>query len=89
MLKPGGHCDFASGSSLAAAGLSGVVALKSAEHPHWRDAAVCMFLILTSRHIDSLVGPMLAMDAGAALTDAPGCESCGSDGRSAVAASKH
>jgi hypothetical protein len=45
-----------------------------------------MFLILSSRGIDSLAG--MAMDADAALTAAPGRESCGSDACSAVAASK-
>ncbi len=33
-LVPGGHYDFASGSSLAAAEVSGIVALMLAERPH-------------------------------------------------------
>jgi hypothetical protein len=40
------------------------------------------------RRIDSMTGPTLAAHAGVALIDARGCECCGSDGRTAVAAGK-
>jgi hypothetical protein len=53
-----------------------------------RDTDVCMFLILSTRPIDALAEPALATDACAAMPDAPGRESCGSEDRSTVPARK-
>jgi subtilisin family serine protease len=80
-LVPGGHYDFASGSSLAAAQVSGIVALMLAEHPHLSAAEVRNLLLHSSRRVDSPAGEILAVDACAALTDARGHGSCGADPR--------
>ncbi|HEY6455996.1 MAG TPA: S8 family serine peptidase [Steroidobacteraceae bacterium] len=85
-LVPGGHYDFASGSSLAAAQVSGIVALMLAEHPHLSATEVRNLLLHSSRRVDSPAGEILAVDACAALTDARGHGSCAPDGRSVAAA---
>jgi subtilisin family serine protease len=87
-LVPGGHYDFASGSSLAAAQVSGIVALMLAEHPHLTSTEVRNLLLHSSRRVDSPAGEIQAVDACAALTDARGYGSCGGDGRSAATAAK-
>ena len=78
-LVPGGHYDFASGSSLAAAQVSGIVALMLAEHPHLTATEVRNLLLNSSRRVDSPAGEIQAVDACAALTDAQGHRSCGTD----------
>ena len=82
-LVPGGHYDFASGSSLAAAEVSGIVALMLAERPHLTANEVRSLLLRSSRRVDSPAGEILAVDACAALSDAPGHVSCGPDMRAA------
>jgi hypothetical protein len=83
-LVPGGHYDFASGSSLAAAEVSGIVALMLAERPHLNANEVRTLLLRSSRRVDSPAGEILAVDACAALSDAAGHASCGPDMRAAV-----
>ncbi len=78
-LVPGGHYDFASGSSLAAAQVSGIVALMLAEHPHLTATEVRNLLLHSSRQVDSPAGEILVVDACAALTDAQGHGSCSAD----------
>ena len=83
-LVPGGHYDFASGSSLAAAQVSGIVALMLAEHPHLTATEVRNLLLNSSRRVDSPAGEIQAVDACAALTDAQGHGSCGADAAAAT-----
>jgi subtilisin family serine protease len=75
-LVPGGHYDFASGSSLAAAQISGIVALLIAQHPHLSVTEVRNLLLRSSRRVSSPVGEILAVDACAALIAARGHGSC-------------
>ena len=84
-LVPGGHYDFASGSSLAAAEVSGIVALLLGERPHLDAVAVRRLLLHSSRRVDSPSGQILAVDACAALSEATGRPSCEPDGRGAAA----
>jgi subtilisin family serine protease len=83
-LVPDGHYDFASGSSLAAAEVSGIVALMLAERPHLTANEVRTLLLRSSRRVDSPAGEILAVDACAALSDAAGHASCRPDMRAAV-----
>jgi hypothetical protein len=83
-LVPGGHYDFASGSSLAAAEVSGIVALILATHPHLTAAEVRSLLLRTSHRVDSPSGAINVVDACAALSDGPAHGACGSDLRSAA-----
>ncbi len=69
-LVPNGHYDFASGSSLAAAEMSGIVALLLAERPHLTTAELRDLLQHSSRRVDSPAGEILAVDACRALTAA-------------------
>jgi subtilisin family serine protease len=83
-LVPGGHYDFASGSSLAAAEVSGIIALMLAERPHLTVNEVRNILLRSSRRVDSPAGEILAIDACAALSDAPGHATCGPDMRASM-----
>jgi subtilisin family serine protease len=83
-LVPGGHYDFASGSSLAAAEVSGIVALMLAERPHLTAGEVRTLLLRSSRRVESPAGEIHVVDACAALSDAPGRPACGADLRSAA-----
>ena len=67
-LVPGGHYDFASGSSLAAAEVSGVLALLLSEHRHLSVAQARDLLARTSRHIETSSGTLTSIDACAALS---------------------
>jgi hypothetical protein len=75
-LMPGGHYDFASGSSLAAAEISGIVALLLADRPHLGAAQVRSLLLHSSHRIDSPAGEISSVDACAALADAAGRIPC-------------
>lgn len=66
-LVPGGHYDFASGSSLAAAEVSGIVALMLGRKPHQSVAAIRTILARSSRRIAMADGPRPSVDASAAL----------------------
>jgi len=69
-LVPGGHYDFASGSSLAAAEVTGVVALMLAERPHLSATEVRNLLQHSSRHVGSATGEISSIDACRALSGA-------------------
>jgi subtilisin family serine protease len=84
-LVPGGHYDFASGSSLAAAEVSGIVALMLADRPHLTTSELRGILLRSSRRVDSPTGEIRVVDACAALNDAPGHPSCGAEVRAAAA----
>jgi subtilisin family serine protease len=66
-LVPGALYDFASGSSLAAAHTSGVVALMLQLDPDLRPEAVARLLASTSHAVASPGGRFIAIDACAAL----------------------
>jgi hypothetical protein len=88
-LVPGGHYDFASGSSLAAAEVSGIVALLLAERPHLTATEVRTALLRSSRRVDSPAGQILVVDACAALSDAAVHVSCDADIRAAAMVPLH
>ena len=83
-LVPGGHYDFASGSSLAAAEVSGIVALMLAERPHLTATELRSLLLRSSRRVGSPAGQILAVDACAALGDVAGRVAYGPDTRAAA-----
>ena len=66
-LTPGGHYDFASGSSLAAAQVSGVVALLLAQSPHQSAAQLRTLLERSAASVDAPSGVILSVNACAAL----------------------
>jgi subtilisin family serine protease len=66
-LVPGGHYDFASGSSLAAAEVSGIVALMLSRKPHQSAAHIRAILERSSRPIETAEGMRPSVNAGAAL----------------------
>ncbi len=84
-LVPGGHYDFASGSSLAAAEVSGIVALMVAQRPHLTVNEVRNLLLRSSRRVASPAGPILVVDACAVLSAAPGHAGCGDQAGAAAA----
>jgi hypothetical protein len=66
-LLPAGHYDFASGSSLAAAEVSGVLALLLNEHPHLSGGQAREILLRSSRHLPAPQGMLTTIDACTAL----------------------
>jgi len=64
--------------------VSGIVALMLAERPHLTANEVRNILLRSSRRVDSPAGEILAVDACAALSDAPGHVPCGTDIRAAA-----
>jgi subtilisin family serine protease len=66
-LVPGGHYDFASGSSLAAAEVSGIIALMLSRKPHQSAADIRAILARSSRPIETSEGLRPSVSAGAAL----------------------
>ena len=66
-LTPGGHYDFASGSSLAAAHVSGALALLVARQPHMAAAVLDQLLSSTSVPVPSESGPIDSINACGAL----------------------
>jgi subtilisin family serine protease len=75
-LVPGGHYDFASGSSLAAAEISGIVALLLDERPHLDATAVRAVLLHSAHRVNSPSGPISTVDACAALAAATSQSAC-------------
>lgn len=75
-LVPEGQYDFASGSSLAAAEVSGVLALLLARHPHLPAAVAQSMLARNSRDIQTPTGPLRCIDACAALSELLEQRSC-------------
>lgn len=75
-LAPDGHYDFASGSSLAAAHVSGALALLLARQPHLAAAALDQLLSRTTAPIASDAGPIESINvcgALAAMLSRPSC----------------
>ncbi len=66
-LVPGGHYDFASGSSLATAEVSGIVALMLSRKPHQSVAEIKSLLARSSQHIATADGLRPSVNASAAL----------------------
>jgi len=84
-LVPGGHYDFASGSSLAAAEVSGIVALMLAERPHLSAGEVRSLLSRSSHPVPSPSGELHIIDACAALNEALGPAHCAAPAPSSIA----
>ncbi len=79
LVPPDGY-DFLSGSSLAAAHVSGIVALLLESSPSLRSTGIERLLIRTSRRIQSDDDPPRVMvSACAALADIAGEPACGAD----------
>lgn len=77
-LVPGGHYDFASGSSLATAEVTGIVALLLADGRRLPQARVEQILTRSSRQLTTPAGVLTSVDACTAVADAlsrAGCES--------------
>jgi Subtilase family len=77
-LVPGGHYDFASGSSLATAEVSGIVALMLAERPGLGAAQIRSLLLHSSHRVDSASGQISTVDACAVLVTSGRTAVCGS-----------
>jgi hypothetical protein len=75
-LVPGGHYDFASGSSLATAEVTGIVALLLADGRRLPQARVAQILTSTSRQLTTPAGVLTSVDACAAVADALERASC-------------
>ena len=74
---PGGRYDFASGSSLATAEVTGIVALLLADGRRLPQARVEQILTRSSRQLTTPTGVFTSVDACAAVADAlarAGCE---------------
>ncbi len=75
-LAPGGHYDFASGSSLATAEVTGIVALLLADGRRLPQARVEQILTRSSRQLNTPAGVVTSVDACAALADALSLAGC-------------
>jgi subtilisin family serine protease len=76
-LAPGGHYDYASGSSLATAEVTGIVALLLADGRRLPAPRVARILSRSSRQLTTPAGVLTSVDACAAVADAlaqAGCE---------------
>lgn len=69
-LVPGGHYDFASGSSLATAEVTGVVALLLADGRRLPGPKVEQILLRSSRQLTTPAGVLTSVNACAAVADA-------------------
>jgi subtilisin family serine protease len=76
-LVPGGHYDFASGSSLATAEVTGIVALLLADGRRLPEAKVEQILTHSSRQLTTPRGVVTSVDACAAVADALARGGCG------------
>ena len=70
-LTPGGHYDFASGSSLAAAEVSGILALMLSERHHLTAGEARDILTRSIRPIVTAGGLLMSVDACAAIAPDP------------------
>jgi subtilisin family serine protease len=75
-LAPGGHYDFASGSSLATAEVTGVVALLLADGRRLPGPKVEQILTRSSRQFETPAGVLTSVNACAAVADALSRTSC-------------
>jgi hypothetical protein len=83
-LTPGGHYDFVSGSSFAAAHASGVVALLLARSPHMDPASIISLLRKTSTPRGSGASDAISINACAALSLLEGRAGCGNPSARAI-----
>ena len=79
-LAPGGHYDFASGSSLATAEVTGIVALLLADGRRLPETRVEQILSHSSRRLTTPAGVFTSVNACAALADALSLASCQNTG---------
>lgn len=86
-LMPGGHWDFVSGSSIAAAEVTATVALLLAQRPHMPAADLFRVLARTSQSLSSPDGLRLSVNACAALADVLRRDGCVSE-RSSIASAQ-
>lgn len=75
-LVPGGHYDFASGSSLATAEVTGIVALLLADGRRLPGAQVERILARSSRRLTTPAGVVTSINACAAVADALARANC-------------
>jgi len=75
-LLPGGHYDFASGSSIATAQVSGVIALMLAKNPSLSAASAYRLLHNTSSSLETADGGVEGIDACAAVVTLVGQGTC-------------
>jgi hypothetical protein len=68
-LAPGGHWDFASGSSIAAAEVTATAALVLAQRPHMPAPELYRLLARTSQNLSTHEVPFVSVNACAALAD--------------------
>jgi Subtilase family len=87
-LLPGGRYDFASGTSLSTAHVTGTVALLLGRNPSLTSAAVYRLLRDTTVHLDESGGGD-SINACAAITSLMGHGECAAGMRSAGAQSRH
>src|SRR6185437_4991316 len=85
-LVPGGHYDFASGSSLATAEVTGIVALLLADGRRLPAARVERILSRSSRELATPAGVVISVNACAAVADALDRASCGGNNGDPTAA---
>jgi subtilisin family serine protease len=78
-LVPGGHWDFASGSSIAAAEVTATVALLLSQRPHMPASEVFRVLARTSQNLTTHDVPLVSVNACAALADVLQRSGCGSE----------
>ena len=76
-LVPGGHWDFASGSSIAAAEVTATAALLLAQRPHLGAAELYRVLARTSQNLTGRDAPLVSVNACAALADVLKRVGCG------------
>ncbi len=80
VLVPGGHYDFASGSSLATAEVTGIVALLLADGRRLPEARVEQILTRSSRQFATPTGVLTSVNACAAVADALARANCQGSG---------
>ena len=85
-LVPGGHWDFASGSSIAAAEVSATVALLLSQRPHLGALELQRVLAHTSQSLTTHDSPLLSVNACAALAQVLQRAGCVAGGGSAASA---
>jgi hypothetical protein len=83
-LVPGGHWDFASGSSIAAAEVTATVALLLSQRPHMPAPELFRVLARTSQSLSTHAVPLMSVNACAALADVLHRDGCSSE-RSSMA----
>jgi hypothetical protein len=79
-LVPGGRYDFASGSSLATAEVTGIVALLLADGRRLPAPRIERILTHTSRQLTTPAGTLISVDACAAVADALALATCSQAG---------